>query len=245
MAAHLYGEEDIAEVFDSVPIIGPLTSTDTFLSPDHFTPKLLGIVSDWIDLCSPDPVIYNVSRQVLKLEVAFASFCGLAALSLPTPLLGNGPRSAQAISLYAAAIKDILDSSPYYMALSIRMPMMDTINEDEPENSGLAHLARPEYTEPMHSRQNESKVPAQSLPREPLAGQDTNVNGIEESRSSVDSSRKRIRVHDFLGSWDAWNALRTYCDYHTRLHVGTAESFPFFHMLFELHLRLISSALFG
>ena len=200
--------------------MGLLTSIDTFLSPENFTPKLLGIVSDWIDLCSPDPVIYNVSRQVLKLEVAFASFCGLAALSLPTPSVGNGHRSAQAMSLYANAVKEILDSSPAQMSFSVRMPMMDTIVEDERASNGLEHLTRPEHTELIAPSRHDARTAAHGQESEKQVVRDHSTNGLDASRSSVDSSRKRIRVHDFLGSWDTWNTLRTFCGHHSRLHLG-------------------------
>lgn len=127
-----------------VPKVPELTAADTFLGPEEVVPKLLGIVSPWIDLCSPDPVVYGISRQVLEMEVAFASFCGLASIVLPTPKVRLGFQRGHGISQYAHAVQEVL-SIGAFMQFSVRLPMWDgALRFDEPEGDS-AILARPEF----------------------------------------------------------------------------------------------------
>lgn len=201
------------------PEVPPLTSSDTALIPDSVISQLLGIVSTWIDVSSPDPVIYDVSRQVLKMEVAFAAFCGLTALILPTPRQVSGRRNGQSISQYASAIREALEIGSY-IQFSISMPMMETPQDPAEDNSNLAHLARIAHIDGQMVRSPSQGSTlsrgidglSQKKDKEPVAD--------DASRSSMESARRKVRVHDFLGTWDVWNVIRSFCNYSPRLFVS-------------------------
>lgn len=129
----------------SIPTIPALSALDTNLAPGDIIPQLLGVVSPWIDLCSPDPVVYNISRQVLEMEVAYAAFCGMGNLILPTPRLHHGTLHSEGIAQYAYATQEALNIGNY-IQLSISMPMMDNPQENREEmDSSLAKEARRRY----------------------------------------------------------------------------------------------------
>lgn len=144
LSNHLYGLDTPGITTCDVPTVPEFTKADTFLGPEEVVPKLLGIVSPWIELCSQDPVVYAISRQVLEMEVAFASFCGLASIVLPTPRIRAGSQHDHGITQYAHAVKEVL-SIGAFMQFSVRLPMWEgALPFDEPEGS-LANLVRPEY----------------------------------------------------------------------------------------------------
>ena len=194
----------------AVPAIPPLSALDTNLAPGDIVSQLLGVISPWIDLCSPDPLIFNVSRQVLEMEVAYAAFCGIGNLILPCPRLHHGKKHGSGIAQYAHAIRQALDIGGF-IHMSTTMPMMDNPHDVVEETKGsLALQARPEYVSAAEGDWQsiqEAKSSFESHPEELL---DANP------RKSVHISSK----HDFLGTWDAWNVIRTICKYNSRLFVG-------------------------
>ncbi|KAI0479467.1 PRMT5 arginine-N-methyltransferase-domain-containing protein [Xylariaceae sp. FL0804] len=101
------GQDSAASRAD--PSVPPLTIDDTTLFPGNYTSGLVAYSSAWIDLCSLDPTVSSISRQVLNLEVAYANFCGVRSIIVP------GPRhdavqlgSSQGIAQYARAIQEAL-----------------------------------------------------------------------------------------------------------------------------------------
>ena len=190
LSNHLYNDSQEANSSQSTPTVPCLSIDDTYLAPEGISPQLLGVVSPWINLCSPDPAVYDISRQVLKLEVAFAAFCGLNALVLPAPRLHPGTRGG--ITRYATAAQEALDIG-CYIHFSLRMPIMDSPEDvaSLAEGSNLSDLERPQYA--------------------------PNKSGVD-----AEASRK----HDFFGSWDAWNVVRSLCRYNARLLVGKVSSIP-------------------
>ena len=91
------------------PILPPLTDLDTGLYPSQSVNTYVAYTSPWLDLCSSNPVISNISRQVLNLEVNYANFCGVRSLVIP------GPRSdasagggGKGITQYARAVQEAL-----------------------------------------------------------------------------------------------------------------------------------------
>ena len=187
LSNHLYSTALSDHATVPIPTVPPLAPTDTYLAPGEGTSQILGVISPWIDLCSPDPAVYNVSRQVLELEVAFAAFCGLSALILPSPRLHHGAKHSNGIGQYAYAIQQALNIGSF-IHFSVALQMMDNPAELFEADSSLAHLARPQIADNMEN----------------------------ESKSLVNPARK----HDFFGTWDAWNVIRTVSNYHTRLFVG-------------------------
>ncbi|UKZ77287.1 hypothetical protein TrVFT333_005007 [Trichoderma virens FT-333] len=67
------------------PILLPLTPEDTGMFPSQAVNTYVAYTSPWIDLCSNDPVIANISRQVLNLEVNYASWCGVKSIIITGP----------------------------------------------------------------------------------------------------------------------------------------------------------------
>lgn len=120
--------------------IGPLSPADTNLTPDDSISSIIGVTSTWTDLGSPDPVIADISHQVLKLELAYAAFCGVSYVIVPGPR----PSSTSDIASYARAILEGLNQGPY-MQLYI---WVDTHSEPklmQEQVGDLAAFSRDEY----------------------------------------------------------------------------------------------------
>ena len=195
-----------------IPTIPSLSPADTTLSPGDIIPHLLAVVSPWLDLCSPDPVIYGVSRQVLGLEVSYAAFCGIGNIILPSPKLHHGKLHGEGVAQYAYAVQEAFKIASY-IQLSIMLPMMDDTEQDSDEVEGsLAKEARAKYMGLSEGHGHSQKVSMEST-REELRGVDQNDDG-----ASI--RRMRSARFDFFGTWDAWNVIRTLCTYNARLFVG-------------------------
>ncbi|KIW98210.1 uncharacterized protein Z519_01794 [Cladophialophora bantiana CBS 173.52] len=142
-----HSEEDITKTKSASPvIIPPLTPADTPLTPDESISQTIGITSSWIDLGSPDPIIADVSRQVLQLELAYAAFCGLTYVLIPGPLLRGQGVSDSGVAQCARVILDALGQAPY-MQLYIWFPMIDHSEEHVDQMGNLAPFARPQFLE--------------------------------------------------------------------------------------------------
>jgi protein arginine N-methyltransferase 5 len=134
------------------PIIPPLRAVDTPLAPGDIVSQLVCCVSPWIDLASPNPLISSISRQVLALEVAYASFCGVGNIIVPGPR-AHGARSRDASGLvqYARAIEEALGVSGY-IHMAIEIPMIDFGDEVDIIGEDLAGLV-PEVYDAEEERQ--------------------------------------------------------------------------------------------
>ncbi|KAE9380200.1 Skb1 methyltransferase [Stipitochalara longipes BDJ] len=113
------------------PIIPPLTPVDTPLTPGETVSQLIAYSSPWIDLCSSDPLISNISRQVLNIEIAYASFCGVGNIIIPGPRsYSSGSTNNDGLIQYARAIQEALTIGSYIqMALHIPMYGNDEIKD--------------------------------------------------------------------------------------------------------------------
>lgn len=111
--------QDIA--IASVPALDHL---DTSLAPGQTTTQLLGLTSNWIDLCSPDPLISGISRQVLSLEVQYAAFCGIDHIIVEGPRLFYGDAAAGDVSKFARAMQECLEVASH-TSFYVKMPMFD------------------------------------------------------------------------------------------------------------------------
>ena len=175
---------------NSVPIVPQLTSLDTYLEPGEATSSLLAFTSPWIDICSPDPLISGISRQILLLEVAYAAFCGIDFLFVHGPKLFYRDSLTQQdlvsnnILEFARAIQECLGIG-HRLQISIILPMSDEMISSDESNSILR--TREQYME--------------------------------------DLEEERPERTDGLGTWDAWNAIRTVCKYHSRLYVGKKNAY--------------------
>ncbi|KAF1923983.1 protein arginine N-methyltransferase HSL7 [Didymella exigua CBS 183.55] len=135
---------DSASTPQPLPLVAALESRDTPLGPTETVSQLLAYSSAWTDLASPDPVVAHLSRQVLHLEVAYASFCGAVNLVVPGPRLSHGQHG---VAQYARALKEAL-SIGAYVQFHLLMPMdgtsASTAADDQHELGDLARFARPE-----------------------------------------------------------------------------------------------------
>lgn len=129
----------------SAPIVPSLSSLDTSLGPGETISQTIGVISPWIDLCSPDPLVYNISRQVLELEVAFAAFCGLGNVIVTGPRLHYGQLHGDGLMQYALAIQQALVLSNY-VQIELKLPMLDhTDSESHTPPDTLGYRAREEF----------------------------------------------------------------------------------------------------
>ncbi|KAL4919768.1 PRMT5 arginine-N-methyltransferase-domain-containing protein [Aspergillus aurantiobrunneus] len=160
-----------------IPQLGP---SDTHLTPNEAMSQLMGVTSSWIDLCSPDPLIADISRQVFMLEVAYAAFCGIGYLLIPGPKLHHNGMHSEGVIYYARAIQDAISLGPY-IQFHIWLNMVDNQDLEVDEMGDLA----------------------------PFAREDNFYNaGLESPKI------------DLFGAWDAWDAIRRACKYHSRLLVA-------------------------
>lgn len=132
------------------PIIPPLDPFDTPLTPGDTLSQLIAYSSPWIDLCSTDPLISNISRQVLNIEIAYASFCGVGNIIIPGPRnYTSGSKDNNGIIQYARAIQEVL-SIGSYIQMAIQIPMYG--HEEVNEMTGdLQPFAR-DYQAPQKSK---------------------------------------------------------------------------------------------
>ena len=128
-------------------LIPPLSKLDSDLTPNEATSQIVGVTSSWIDLCSPDPLIADLSKQVLMLEIAYAAFCGIGYLLIPGPKLHHGGLHSEGVVNYARAIQDALTLGPY-IQFHIWLPMVDVPEQEVDTMGDLAPLAREEYLQP-------------------------------------------------------------------------------------------------
>ncbi|KAJ5152393.1 hypothetical protein N7492_010688 [Penicillium capsulatum] len=127
--------------------IPPLSKSDSNLTPNEATSQIVGVTSTWIDLCSPDPLIADLSRQVLMLEVAYAAFCGIGYLLIPGPKLHHGGIHSEGVVYYARAIQDAISLGPY-IQFHVWLGMMDNPELEVDTMGDLAPLAREQYLLP-------------------------------------------------------------------------------------------------
>ncbi|RAL67086.1 hypothetical protein DID88_007866 [Monilinia fructigena] len=131
---HFHSRRCAKQSYPPAPIIPPLNPVDTPLTPSDTVSQLIGYSSPWIDLCSPDPLIANISRQVLNIEIAYASFCGVGNVVIPGPRTYSGGSGDNiGLAQYARAIQEALAIASY-INIAIHFPMYGP--EDQKEMTG-------------------------------------------------------------------------------------------------------------
>ncbi|KAL8949137.1 MAG: hypothetical protein Q9222_004735 [Ikaeria aurantiellina] len=148
LSNHLADSQDVLDGQTASPTLPGLSATDTSLIPGDMNIYLIGVVSPWIDLSSPDPLVYAISRQVLELEVSYAAFCGIGTILVPGPRLQYGSVYGEGITQYAYAIQEALALSSFVPYILIRLPMFYRSDQEQEDVEGtLSSFARPEYLE--------------------------------------------------------------------------------------------------
>ena len=175
-----FSQTDITLTRTASPVtVAPLTPADTPLTPEDTTGQLIAVISSWIDLSSSDPIIADVSRQVLKLELSYAAFCGISYVLIPGPRMRGRASNDGGLARFAREILDGLSQGPY-MQFYIWLPMIDHYENDKDDIDDLAAFAQERYLIQEHSSQ-------------------------------------RL---DLFGTWEAWDMIRSICNYSSRLFVG-------------------------
>lgn len=133
-----------------MPVVAPLDSEDTDLSPNESNSSIVAVTSSWIDLGSPDPLIAHISRQVFTIEVAYAAFCGVSNI------LVYGQTCTTDATQSGRAILEAIGLGPY-LQLHILMPMTGEIERDISEESfHLSELARAKYVTTTEDENDDS-----------------------------------------------------------------------------------------
>lgn len=143
--------QDYPSKTEAFPIIPPFNAVDTPLTPGDVVNQLVGHTSAWIDISSPDPLVANISRQVLTMEIAYAAFCGVNNIIIPGPRKFNSSSAAaDGIARYARAIQEALAVAGY-VQFAISLPMYSEAEGHAFEPLGdLDPFVREEY-QPEHS----------------------------------------------------------------------------------------------
>jgi len=101
------------QAFIPAPVLSHLTPQDVFLDPFNVSQSLIALTSPWIDLCSTDPVIADVSAQVLRMELTYASFCGVSTVLLRGPTFRGGVSPTRATAQFASALLHAMKAANY------------------------------------------------------------------------------------------------------------------------------------
>lgn len=153
----------------------------------------IGMVSEWLELDSPDDgvrydaeivgipdpmvqrtlIMTNTFSQALKQELSYASYLNLQSVVLPPP------RNRQHVADYARAINACLHSTSAYLQISVRMPIYD--------------------------------------PRSNTANSITNSQDGDNIPLSVHA---RAPDGDLSSTWEMWDVIRTICGYNPRLSLS-------------------------
>ncbi|EEY15440.1 arginine N-methyltransferase skb1 [Verticillium alfalfae VaMs.102] len=150
------------------PIIPPLTPMDTALFPSPVVNTYIAYTSPWIDLASTNPVIANISRQVLNLEVATQLLWrqkepGLEEkIDTLSVLLGEEKKAAQAIDVYSTwdswhVIRTICE---YSLRLFVALRIPKVLPEREVQEKWFAEPLHYLTLRPETFKKNASGHPA-------------------------------------------------------------------------------------
>ena len=124
--------------------LSALSAADTALTPDESVSQVIAITSSWIDLCSPDPLIADLSSQILKLEIAYAAFCGVMNVIIPGPRFLGTNSGEDMLVHYSRAVLDALALGPF-MQIYLWLPMIAQPDKTAQKMGDLAPFAREEY----------------------------------------------------------------------------------------------------
>ena len=194
-ALSLYAQGGNSTLHNQQPlVIPPLSPVDTPLTPDESMSQIVGVSSTWTDLCSPDPFIATVSADILKLEIAYAAFCGISYVLIPGPHLRRSSMHDGSLARYARAISEALSAGPY-IQIQIWMPIIDHPSNKAEQIGDLAPFARP------HPATEESDNHPQKL----------DLFGTWEAWNLI---RSICKYHSRLcvGKWCSYDRLLTFPD---------------------------------
>ncbi|KAG8933251.1 methyltransferase protein [Tulasnella sp. 418] len=162
--------------------------------------NVIGLVSDWLELDSPDEWVRLDSELALRQELSYASYLNIASVILPPP------RNRQHAVDYARAINGCLNNSGIlnpYMHLSVRIPLYDSA------------VASPSM--------NMTGSPYINV--EPGDRPDSPTEAAFAS-AHIGGTPKKSYEEDMNASWEMWDVIRTICEYNPRLGMTLDLSVP-------------------
>lgn len=110
--------EASAEGAKSVVGIRSMDVEEVNIHPGEHMNQVVVFTSPWIELDSDDPLVSHISKQVLRHELAYASFCGISNVVIA------GPKRYANIAQYAQVIYSVLPIS-LYLQLHIDLPLAE------------------------------------------------------------------------------------------------------------------------
>lgn len=144
---------DEAAVQGVCPIqVGSLSPADSYLTPGETLGQVIATASSWTDVCSSDPVIADISRQILRMEVKYAAFCGISHVLMPSPRLPHpgSHDAANALVQYARMMLEMLTLGPY-LQFYVWTPMIDLPGDASEAIGDLAAFSRGQAQEDKQS----------------------------------------------------------------------------------------------
>jgi len=140
-----------------MPLIPPLEPADSPLFPIDSVAQYIAVSSPWIDLASPDPIVSNVSHQILNLELAYAAFCGIQNVIIRAPPVFGNRKRHQIVSQFARAVYEALAISPYFQ-LHILFPIAPGKGKASEDLSHLCRFAQVATSETDPNEDQDSEV---------------------------------------------------------------------------------------
>jgi len=136
-----WGLSDAAKANASLPgpVVPTLTDDDASYYPGNNAGSLIAYSSPWIDLGSSDPIISSISRQVLNIELTYASFCGARSVIIPGP---REDESGRAVMQYARGIQEALQAANR-INIIIHVPMYREPGLEEKIDTLSSFLGKP------------------------------------------------------------------------------------------------------
>ncbi|EGD97627.1 protein methyltransferase [Trichophyton tonsurans CBS 112818] len=124
---------------------GSYFTSNRTVRPEGTNSYVAGVSSRWIDMCSPDPLIADISRQVILSEVEYAALDGFHHDIIPGAKLHPGSSHGDGEVYYARAIQEVSTDAPD-IGLSIRLPAVDNPELEAEQMGDISTFASPEYS---------------------------------------------------------------------------------------------------
>ena len=194
----------------STTFISSITAEDSDLCPGDETTSIIATASPWICLCSPDPVISDISKQVLDLEVAYASFCGIGNIIIPGPRRYDEVAASQ-LPQYAFAVQDALQLGNFYQ-LQVRLPMREGHQRESERSEFDSHSS-------SNGESNRKGMAFEWYNDQSKPILDS-LENYERSQFAIEKTLTTSKGKDTFATWDAWNTIRSISGYNSRLSVA-------------------------
>ncbi|KAF9521677.1 PRMT5-domain-containing protein [Crepidotus variabilis] len=155
---------------------------------------IVAIISEWLELDSPDDWVRHDAEIALQQELAYAAYLNIQTVILPQP------RNRDHVASYARIVSSCLTRLPY-ISLSVRLSVYD-----------------PSAMHPSGPLPNNH--PASPGPEGFMSTPTTsNANGIFPPSVVVSESdvMKQSSGGSLNATWEMWDLIRSMCDYNTRL----------------------------